>query len=99
MQAKVLKRLIEVSPGYVSGEQLSCDLGVTRTSVWKYVKELKKEGYIIESSTKKGYRLLDLPDIISIGEIIHLLNTAVVGKEIRYLPKVDSTNNYAKKIA
>lgn len=99
MRAKVLNKLIEVSPEYVSGEQLSCDLGVTRTSVWKCINELKKEGYVIDSSTKKGYRLLELPDIISVGEITCLLDTAVVGKEIRYLPTVDSTNNYAKKIA
>ena len=44
MKAEILKVLRE-SGGYVSGQQLSEKLGVSRTAVWKAVSRLKEEGY------------------------------------------------------
>lgn len=50
----ILKKLKESTQNYVSGEELSNILGVSRTAVWKCINELKKEGYVIDSSSKKG---------------------------------------------
>lgn len=99
MKGEILKKLREACSQYVSGEQLSDMLGVTRTSIWKYIKELKSEGYIIDSSSKKGYALVSIPDVVSPWEIKYGLNTEMIGKDIRYFAQIDSTNNYAKKIA
>jgi len=84
---------------YVSGEQLSTILGVSRTAIWKVINELKEEGYVIESSSKKGYRLSPNSDVLNSFEISEELKTKVLGRNIVYLDSVDSTNNYAKKIA
>ncbi|MCX7708748.1 MAG: biotin--[acetyl-CoA-carboxylase] ligase [Clostridia bacterium] len=99
MKEKVLEKLSECREGYVSGEALSEFLGVSRTAVWKYIKEIKEEGYEIDASSKKGYRLVSNNDILNSFEIGHHLNTEVIGKKIEYFDKIDSTNTYAKKIA
>nr|WP_114299220.1 biotin--[acetyl-CoA-carboxylase] ligase [Anaerobacterium chartisolvens] len=96
---KVLNKLKANMGLYVSGEALSEQLGVSRTAVWKYINELKSQGYIIESSSKKGYSLSEGPEVISAYEIGHGLETQVVGKDIKYFNELDSTNTYAKLIA
>ncbi len=99
MKYKILQMLKEKSAEYVSGEKLSETLGVSRTAVWKYINELKKEGYVIESSSKKGYRLEPSPDILNEFEIGYCLDTRIIGRKIYYFKSIDSTNNYAKKVA
>lgn len=99
MKYEVLKGLKQTGDCFVSGESLSKALGVSRTAVWKEINNLKEEGYKIESSSRKGYRLVSSPDIISRDEILLGLNTGVIGKELHCFDELDSTNTYAKKIA
>jgi BirA family biotin operon repressor/biotin-[acetyl-CoA-carboxylase] ligase len=99
MKEKVLQALKENTQEYVSGEALSELMGVSRTAVWKYISELKKEGYVIESSPKKGYRIMPVYDMLNEYEIRWGLKTKIIGRDIRYFNAIDSTNNYAKKIA
>mgnify|MGYP002731344180 CR=1 FL=1 len=53
---QVLRALSEAE-GFLSGQELSNLLGVSRTAVWKAIGKLKEEGYEIEAVTNKGYRL------------------------------------------
>ncbi|MGI6667988.1 MAG: biotin--[acetyl-CoA-carboxylase] ligase [Acetivibrionales bacterium] len=99
MKYKVLQQLKEASPGFVSGGGLGHLLGVSRTAVWKHIKALRREGYSIEGSPRKGYRLLSTGERLNSFEIAHELGTLVIGRETRYIDKVDSTNEYAKKLA
>ncbi len=99
MKGKVLTELKNNPEKYVSGEALSSSLGVTRTAVWKYIKELKAEGYVIDSASKKGYMLVSSPDRLNSCEIGHGLETEVIAGEIYCFDEIDSTNNYAKKLA
>lgn len=99
MVEKVLMKLKENENCFVSGEKLSEYMGVSRTAVWKYINELKKEGYSIESSSRKGYKLLTPHDILNGFEVRCNLNTEVLGSKVVFLSTVDSTNNYAKKLA
>lgn len=57
----------------------------------------KKEGYNIESASKKGYRLISCPDILTFEEIISLLKTKVIGQNIIHFDSINSTNDKAKK--
>lgn len=84
---------------YRSGEEISQKIGVTRAAVWKAIKKLQAEGYEIESSTKKGYKLLTAPNVITPSEIKHELQTESLGQVIWYKEEVDSTNNQAKILA
>jgi len=99
MKVEILKALKESPQQYVSGQQLSRLLGVSRTAVWKYISELRQEGYQIESSSRKGYKLITSPDNLSAEEVLVNLHTSFLGKEIRYYETVSSTNNVAKEAA
>jgi len=98
MKEQVLSFLKEQSD-YRSGEEISQKLGVTRAAVWKTIKKLQSEGYEIVSSTKKGYKLLVTPNIITANEIKDGLHAKYMGTEIIYFDEIDSTNNEAKRLA
>lgn len=44
MKEKILA-LLQHADGFLSGERISEQLGVSRAAVWKAVKKLKEEGY------------------------------------------------------
>ena len=67
-KTRILKKLLETD-GYLSGQDLCEQLGVSRTAVWKYMKQLKEEGYEIEAVQNKGYCLKDVPDVLGESEI------------------------------
>ena len=69
MKEKILAFLRQ-QDGFVSGQAICEELGVSRTAIWKYINALKQEGYEIESVTRKGYRLLQSPDVITREEIM-----------------------------
>ena len=98
MKEQVLKFLKEQKE-YISGEEISQKLGVSRTAVWKNIKKLQAEGYVIESSTKKGYKLVDIPNVITKEEVMEGLNIGIFSKNVRYFEEVDSTNLMAKRLA
>ncbi|TYQ16838.1 UNVERIFIED_CONTAM: BirA family biotin operon repressor/biotin-[acetyl-CoA-carboxylase] ligase [Acetivibrio alkalicellulosi] len=98
MKEKILESLKDTNGEFVSGQQLSDILNVSRTSVWKCIRGLRKQGYIIESSSKKGYRLVEVPDILDRWEILQNSETKILGKNVIQFNVIDSTNNYAKKI-
>lgn len=96
MQEKILKMLRETG-GYLSGEQISRELGVSRSAIWKSINALRQQGYHIDSSTNKGYKLENVPDILTAPEIQHGLSTHTMGKQVIFLKEVDSTNEEAKR--
>lgn len=89
-------RLLKTNDTYISGQQLCGYFKVSRTSVWKVMEQLKKEGYEIEAVRNRGYRLVSSPDVISEAEIKSLLGTEWAGKKVVYYDETDSTNNRAK---
>ena len=61
-QESVLSLLMEAGEGYISGEAMSQRLGITRAAVWKQIAKLRQRGYVIEASTRLGYRLSAQPE-------------------------------------
>jgi BirA family biotin operon repressor/biotin-[acetyl-CoA-carboxylase] ligase len=98
MEEKILNEL-KNADDYISGEILSSTLQVSRTAIWKHINNLKAKGYIIEGVSKKGYKLLSSPDLIDKSEVISLLETSQIGKNIVYFNEIDSTNIKAKELA
>ncbi|GMQ57888.1 biotin--[acetyl-CoA-carboxylase] ligase [Vallitalea sediminicola] len=98
MKEKIIQLLNEAED-YISGEEISRQLGVSRTAIWKVINRLKEEGYEIESVTRKGYRLLSSPDILNSEELHYNLKTEIIGNKIINFDKLDSTNQQAKKLA
>lgn len=60
MKAEIL-RLLRETDGYVSGQELCNQFGVSRTAVWKAINQLKEAGYEIEAVQNKGYHLVSVP--------------------------------------
>ena len=52
MRQDILDFLIQHKDEFVSGQQISEQLGISRTAVWKHIRVLKQRGYVIESYTK-----------------------------------------------
>jgi len=94
MREKLLKSLKEND--FVSGEILAQKLKVSRTAIWKQIKKLREIGYKIESVKNKGYLLVSTPDKPIPEEITPFLKSDIVGREIHYFEKVNSTNNIAR---
>ena len=99
MRAKILELLRSKMPDPVSGEEISAQLGVSRTAVWKHIQALKNNGYEIESIPKKGYILHKAPDLLSPEEIVSCLETKWVGHHIHYLKSTVSSNEVGKGLA
>lgn len=98
MREKIIQ-LLNKADDYISGEEISRQLGVSRTAVWKVINHMKEEGYEIESVTRKGYRLISSPDVLNEEELRYNLDTNILGNKIISYDTVDSTNQQAKKIA
>lgn len=94
-----LLRILRETKEYVSGQQLCEFFGVSRTAVWKIICQLKEEGYEIEAVKNRGYRIKNTPDIMTSQEILSRLHSKWIGQKCIHLASVDSTNNYARKIA
>ena len=91
MKGQILNTLRECS-GYLSGETLSKQLGVSRVSIWKHIRGLKEDGYIIKTSPK-GYRLVSSPDLLLPCEFPDL------EQRIHYFPEIGSTMDSARELA
>jgi len=97
---KILSILYNSFGSWVSGEEISRELGITRTAVWKNVNILRDTGYIIESSNKSGHRLTSSNNILNEFAIRKNLKTSVFGKgDIRIFETTDSTNIEAFNLA
>ncbi|MCK9298988.1 biotin--[acetyl-CoA-carboxylase] ligase [Methanoculleus sp. YWC-01] len=92
-------KILEESPGPVSGEWIAEQLGVTRSAVWKQIRELRRLGYSISSSRAEGYRLETKTDRLLPYEIRKQLRTRVIGRQIRHFDSTASTSWVAKKLA
>ena len=90
---EILRQLREAQD-YLSGQQLSEALGVSRTAVWKIIGRLKQDGYPIEAVTNKGYRLLSVEgrDLFNKEEVENRLETSWAGHPLVYKEQTGSTN-------
>ena len=96
---KVLSLLLEQGDAYVSGEDMSRRLGISRAGVWKAIQALRGEGYEIDSAPNRGYRLLSAPDRVREGELAGPLTGCLVGSSLACLDVIDSTNTECKRRA
>lgn len=98
MKAEIIKKLKETD-GYVSGQQLCELLGVSRTAIWKVIAQLREEGYQIEAVRHKGYRLLEVGDVLTEAECKSRLSGRQLGNPVYCFAETDSTNIQAKLLA
>jgi BirA family biotin operon repressor/biotin-[acetyl-CoA-carboxylase] ligase len=96
---KVLTFLKAHNTEYLSGQDLSDVLKISRVAVWKHIKKIRELGYKIESKQKLGYRLESNTEMLLPWEITSGLKTKIFGKNAYYFDSIDSTQNQAMNMA
>ena len=74
-------------------------LKISRVAVWKDIRKIRSLGYKVESKQNIGYRLIDSSKLPLPWEIKENLNTRFLGNRIYYFNTIDTTQNFAMKIA
>ena len=98
MRNKVL-HFLRKADGFISGEEISRQLKISRAGIWKYIQELRKSGYEIAAVPHSGYRLLTPPDKLTAAEIQNGLRTRLVGRQIEHHESIKSTMDAAFQLA
>jgi len=96
---KILSFLKAHKLEFLSGQDMSDILKISRVAVWKDIKKIRSLGYKIESKQNLGYRLVDSSELLLPWEVIKNLNTEFLGKRVYYFDTIDTTQNFAMKIA
>ncbi|MBN1278515.1 MAG: biotin--[acetyl-CoA-carboxylase] ligase [Chlorobiaceae bacterium] len=98
LTAGILARL-HGEGGYLSGEQLCREFGITRSAIWKHIRQLRDTGCRIEAAPGSGYRLLMLSGSPVPAEVALFLKTGFFGRVVYYREETASTNLLAKQLA
>lgn len=99
MDDKILN-IFRTSKGeFISGEELSDVLRISRSAVWKHIEQLRSEGYNIVAQPHLGYKLIGTPDKLIAEEITYELGTKLIGRKIYSYETTDSTMDIAHRLA
>jgi BirA family biotin operon repressor/biotin-[acetyl-CoA-carboxylase] ligase len=96
---QLLSILLKNKGKYVSGEEISQRLQISRTAIWKHVHELKKDGYQIEGLRKQGYRLLEASESLQPSSLTPFLQSTWLGHQIHLFEETASTQLEAHQLA
>lgn len=96
---RILELFKKNKDSFLSGEEVSRSLGISRQALWKHIGKLRDAGYTIEAVPHLGYKLLHIPDKILVSEIKWNLKTKFIGRDIRFYESLGSTNDVAYRLA
>ncbi len=82
----------------VSGERLARSLGVSHSTLVRWVDKLRKAGVEIRGELFTGFRLIRLPDVMLPQLIRTRLHTQSFGRNLYHFYEVDSTNAFASRL-
>src|SRR2546421_3679104 len=100
IDSEILTALRSANDEGVSGAELSQRLRISRAAVWARIEELRSLGYDIVASPHRGYRLLNVPDVLHADDLLSRLGKArSVGRDIRVFQETTSTNDVVEKLA
>ncbi len=96
-EVTILRELLASDNGFVSGNKLAKQLGLSRVAVWMQLQKLTKQGFSFEAARSRGYRLVQFPPQLHHALIqAHLAGRAKTPNLIT-LERVDSTNSEAER--
>jgi len=84
---------------YLSGQEISRSLNISRAAVWKQIETLRELGCEIEARHSRGYRLLAAPNLLLASEIEADLESLLIGRSVIAHREIDSTNLHARHLA
>jgi BirA family biotin operon repressor/biotin-[acetyl-CoA-carboxylase] ligase len=97
MQERIIQ-FLRKTDGYVSGEEMSQKLNMSRAAIWKYMQELRAQGYDIAAVPHLGYQLVSSPDKLLSHEIQFELNTRIMGQKVFSFESLSSTMDEAFRL-
>jgi BirA family biotin operon repressor/biotin-[acetyl-CoA-carboxylase] ligase len=98
--AQLLSALRGADDLFLSGFDLSQQLGLPPAAVEGRIQELRKLGYVIEESPHLGYRLVGSPDALHADDLLARLHRPrIVGRDIKVFQETTSTNDLAERLA
>ena len=98
LRDQILSLFLDAGDVFISGEDLSQQLGVSRAAIWKHIRHLRQVGYVIEAVPSRGYHLVARPDLLLPMAVRSGLNTDFVAQRIEYFSETDSTNLRAQDL-
>jgi BirA family transcriptional regulator, biotin operon repressor / biotin---[acetyl-CoA-carboxylase] ligase len=96
--AALLTLLSENATIVVSGARIAREIGVSRSTVWRWVERLRELGVKVKGEPRTGYFLEKVPDLLSPDVLRKRLKGSVFGKRIHHYFKIDSTNRVAMEL-
>lgn len=93
--AALLTLLSENATIAISGARIARETGMSRSTVWRGVEELRKLGVQIKGQRSTGYFLEKVPDILTPDLLRKRLKGNLFGKRVFHFFKTDSTNRVA----
>src|SRR5262249_21829335 len=82
----------------ISGARIAREIGVSRSTVWRWVQRLRELGVKAKGHPRTGYYLKKLPDILTPDMLKSRLKGSLFGKHIFHYLKTDSTNRIAMEL-
>jgi BirA family transcriptional regulator, biotin operon repressor / biotin---[acetyl-CoA-carboxylase] ligase len=96
-EVTILRELLASDSGYVSGNVLAKQLGLSRVAIWMQLQKLTKQGFAFEAQRSRGYKLTGTPPQLHHALIqAHLTGRGRLPNLVT-LDKVDSTNSEAER--
>jgi len=93
--AGLLALLAENATIVISGARIAKEIGVSRSTVWRWVERLRGLGVKVKGQTATGYFLEQVPDILTPDMLKQRLRGSLFGKRVFHFFKTDSTNRVA----
>lgn len=94
-----LLQQLRLQGGTSSGAELARRFGCSRAGVWKWVERLRRLGFRVAGSPRRGYVLEEPVDLLLPGEVLEGLNLAHLGRRYDYYLRLPSTNDLARDLA
>jgi len=96
--AALVTLLAENATIVISGARIARELGVSRTSVWRWVTRLRELGVKVKGRPATGYFLESIADILTPELLRKRLKGSLFGKHISHFFRTDSTNRVALEL-
>ena len=82
----------------ISGARIAREIGVSRSTVWRWIEQLREVGVRVKGRPHTGYFLERVPDILAPELLRAQLKGSLFGKRIYHFFKTDSTNRVAMEL-
>ena len=96
--AGLLTLLAENSTIVISGARIAKEIGVSRSTVWRWAQRLRELGVKVKGQPATGYFLEQVPDILTPDMLRQRLKGSLFGKRVYHFFKTDSTNRVALEL-